>query len=182
MPAYDIVSEKELVEGCIRQDSKYQEMLYRKYAKNMFGVCLGYAKDHATAKDILQDGFIKIFKKIDKFSWQGSLEGWIRRIIINTAIDDYRKSVRQREYVELEEKLMNIGYNNVLEELNTTDVVKLIHFLPEGARVIFNLYTIEGYGHKEIAEQLGISEGTSKSQYARAKKLLQDMILEDAYV
>lgn len=142
----------------------------------MFGICLGYSNDYSTAKDILQEGFIKVFGNFKDYRKEGSLEGWIRRIIVNTAIDHYRKSVRTFKTIELEDQAVEPMDSNVVEKLNTEDLLKLINQMPEGYRIVFNLYVVEGYSHREIAEQLQISEGTSKSQLARAKKFLQQRL------
>lgn len=172
--------ENDLIEGCIKQDRKCQEMLYRLYSKKMFGVCLGYSKDHSIAKDLLQEGFIRIFNNIHHFKKDGSLEGWIRRVIVNVSIDNYRKSIRLFNTVELNpnDRDANLVDDSVLDKINMDDLLRLIQQLPEGYRIVFNLYVIEGYSHKEISEQLQISEGTSKSQLSRAKKYLQEKILK----
>src|ERR1051325_908861 len=169
------LSETELVQGCLNNDRSCQEMLYKKYSSSMFGICLGYAKDRDDAKDILQEGFIKIFGNLKNFKG-GSLEGWIRRIITHTAIDFYRKKVRMQNTVDVEEVHDLAVDVSVLEELGAKDLLMLMRQLPEGAKLIFNLYIVEGYTHKEIAEMLGVTEGTSKSQFSRAKHLLQNLI------
>ena len=169
----EIYSDEDLIVGCRKSKRLYQEILYRRYAKKMYGVCLSYAGDRDFAMDILQESFIKVFNKIDSFKNEGSLEGWIRRIVVNTAID----LIRQRKNINMhlkEEVLENQGYNdnNLLPRLQLQELVEFIKKLPEGARLIFNLFAMEGYTHKEIAKELQISEGTSKSQYNRAKGLL----------
>jgi len=173
----ELYSDAELVQGCKQNERKYQELLYRKYAKKMYGICLSYAADRAMAQDILQDGFIKVFKKIDSFREQGSLEGWIRRIITNTALDYMRQKSRTFEFIdenrEVEEQQLD---NTILEKINSDGLLKIIQQLPHGARTVFNLYAVEGYTHKEIADKLEITEGTSKSQFKRARKLLKELI------
>ena len=168
-----------LVEGCKKGDRKAQEVLYQQFGRRMFGVCLRYAHDYATAEDILQDGFIKVYNGISGFRGEGSLEGWIRRIIVNTAIEQYRKSVRLHVLMEYEERYADPIEENALSDLKLEDLLNLIQELPDGFRTVFNLHVIEGYTHKEIAEKLEISEGTSKSQLARARKLLQKKILKE---
>lgn len=166
-------SDEELIRNCIQQDRKAQELLYHKFSKKMYGVCLGYAKDRDEAKDILQEGFIKVFTNLKKYTTDGSFEGWIRRIIVNTAIDHYRKSTNEHTSVNIE-NIPDIETDcSVLEAMGAKELIVLIHKLPEGARIIFNLYVVEGYTHKEIAEIMNISEGTSKSQLSRGKQLLQ---------
>jgi RNA polymerase sigma-70 factor (ECF subfamily) len=164
----------QVVEGCQRSDRKCQEQLYRLYAQKMYAICLAYAKDKAVAQDILQDGFVKVFLHIKKFDPQNSLEGWIRRIITNTAIDYFRSGRRLNAYIELvEEHNSEVAEDTINKHINVEEILYFLRKLPDGARVIFNLYAIEGYSHKEIAEKLSISEGTSKSQYSRARGLLQ---------
>lgn len=169
-------SDRELVEGCLqgRRDSQHQ--LYKKYASKMFGVCLGYAKDRDDAKDILQEGFIKVFGSLKNYKGEGSLEGWVRRIIVNTAIDYYRKALKERNSVNIEDARDLPVEVSVLERMQAGELLELVNRLPDGAKLIFNLYVVEGYTHKEIAEMLQINQGTSKSQFARARMLLQDLI------
>jgi RNA polymerase sigma-70 factor (ECF subfamily) len=181
MEERELYSDSDLVQGCKNNERKYQELLYRKYAKKMYGICLGYAKDRSMAQDILQDGFVKVFKKIGDFREEGSLEGWIRRIITNTALDHLRKKSKLHEFIddnkEVEEERLD---NSILENINADGIFKLITRLPEGAKAVFNLYAIEGYTHKEIADKLEITEGTSKSQFKRARSLLK-ALLRDFY-
>lgn len=142
----------------------------------MFGICLGYANDRDQAKDILQDGFIKIFASIKNYNNNGSLEWWVRRIIVNTAIDYYRKSIKELNNVDIEEAENMDGETSILENIYEKELLSLIQKLPEGSRIIFNLFVIEGYNHLEISELLNISQGTSKSQFSRARLLLKEMI------
>lgn len=169
-------SDSELVEGCLQGHRDSQQQLYKKYASKMFGVCLGYAKDRDDAKDIMQEGFIKVFGSLKNYKGDGSLEGWVRRIIVNTAIDYYRKSLKERNSVDIEDARDLPVEVSVLERMQATELLELVNRLPDGARMIFNLYVVEGYTHKEIAEMLQINQGTSKSQFARARTLLQDLI------
>ena len=139
----------------------------------MYGICLSYAGDRDMAQDMLQDSYIKIFKRIKDFKQEGSLEGWIRRIVSNTAIDHLRKQQRIQKYISDKEEIKENSYeSDALQNLQTEDVLDQVGRLPEGARVVFNLYALEGYTHKEIAKKLNITEGTSKSQFNRARKLL----------
>lgn len=166
-----------LIEGCQKKDRKFQEILYRKFAKKMYGICLTYANNRSNAQDILQDGFMKIFMKIDGFNNEGSLEGWVRKIIVNTAIDYFRRTQREYKFVSLEdtEEQQELS-NNVMDQVKKEELLGHLHQLPEGARLIFNLYAVEGYTHKEIAQKLEITVGTSKSQLSRAKVLLRKML------
>lgn len=168
--------DRELVLRCIDGDRKSQEILYRKFASKMYGVCLGYSRKPEEAQDILQDGFIKAFASLHKYEGSGSLEGWIRKIIINTAVDYYRKNLKTLPGVDEQELNYFAIDAEVYSKLNNEEIIRLIRQLPEGARIIFNLYAVEGYNHNEIAAMLNISVGTSKSQYSRARSLLQSML------
>jgi RNA polymerase sigma-70 factor (ECF subfamily) len=153
-----------------------QQELYQRFAPKMFGVCLRYAGNSDEAEDILQEGFIKVFNKISSFRGEGSFEGWIRRIFVNTAIEQYRKKIYLQPITEYEENTIEGKYLTVLDSLAEKDIIELVQQLSPGYRTVFNMYVIEGYTHRQIAESLGISEGTSKSQLSRAKLILQDMV------
>ena len=167
---------KEIIEGCYQGNRKHQEALYNMFASKMFGVCLTYTKDRDLAQDILHDGFFKVFKKFDQYNDAWSLNAWIRRIIVNTAIDHFRKTNRMTN-VDFQESAYLAGtHDDVTEISKTADLSQLINMLPKGAKTIFNLYTIEGYKHREIAELLEISVGTSKSQLSKAKTVLKELV------
>lgn len=172
----------ELMEGCKVGNRQMQELLYRQTSAKMLAVCMRYAKDQMEAEDVLQLGYIKIFNKIKEFKNEGSFEGWIRKIMVNTAIESYRKNLRMLNVVPIEEAYeqpANLdGDGDVFGNLGMQDLIKLIQNLADGYRMVFNMYVIEGYAHKEIAEILGISEGTSKSQLSRARIILQQQILK----
>ena len=177
MGQQELYSDVELWEGCKKNKRKYQELLYRKYAKKMYGICLSYARDRAMAQDILQDGFVKVFQKIKTFKAQGSLEGWIRRIITNTALDHLRQRSRQMDFIDVNQEVEEEKIDQtILDKINTDGILEKVSQLPNGARTVFNLYAVEGYTHKEIAQKLNITEGTSKSQYKRARAMLKDLI------
>jgi RNA polymerase sigma-70 factor (ECF subfamily) len=142
----------------------------------MFAVCLRYAKNREAAEDLLQEGFVKVFINIDKFRGDGSFEGWVRRIIVNTAVEHYRKSTKMYPMVNVDDINKDIPWADTGDELELEDLMKMIDKLSHGYKTIFNLYVVEGYSHKEIGEMLEISEGTSKSQLARARYLLMDMV------
>lgn len=167
-----------LLEGCKKNDRKAQELLYRSLASKMLGVCVRYAKDSFEAEDILQSGFVKVFQKISEFRNEGSFEGWIRRIMVNTAIEVYRKNHRRLNVVDIDEVYDEPQSMFDMTGLETKDLLKLIRQLPVGYRMVFNMYVIEGYSHKEIGKQLAISEGASKSQLSRARALLREKILK----
>ena len=169
-------NEHDLIEGCIRGDRKMQRELYERFAPKMYGVCLRYASNAEEAEDILQEGFIKVFRKITSYRGEGSFEGWIRRIFVNTAIEYYRKKTYLQPITEHEENTVEGKYLSVLDNLAEKDIIKLVQQLSPGYRTVFNMYVVEGYTHKQIADLLGISEGTSKSQLSRAKQILQDMV------
>lgn len=169
-------TETELINGCVVGDREAQKVLYHRYSGKMFSVCLRYAKDYHSAEDVLQEGFIKVFRYISKFRHEGSFEGWMRRIFINTSIEFLRKSVSMYSIVDNEDKPIDIIDETHFDDLDHQDLTQMVQSLSPGYRTIFNLYVIEGYSHKEIAKMLEINEGTSKSQLARARILLQKKI------
>ncbi|HON52434.1 MAG TPA: RNA polymerase sigma factor [Bacteroidales bacterium] len=162
-----------------------QKILYEKYASKLYALCMRYAKDRAEADDILQEGFIKIYTKIDQFSQEHSFEGWIKRIIINTAITHYNQNLKHyyQEDIDQINELEITNDEEVYEaEYSQEELLNIIHSLADGYRMVFNLYVIEGYKHKEISEILGIDIATSKSQLHRAKKIIQEKLEEIAKV
>ena len=163
----------EIIRGCISGKPEAQEALYKKFSGKLFGVSLRYTKDYSSAEDVLHEGFIKIFKNISGFKGSGSLEGWMRRIIINTALERFRKNFQLFSISEINEQEESLNYNHILTEIAAKDLLNLIQELPSAYRMVFNLYAIDGYTHKEIGEILSISEGTSKSNLSRARKILQ---------
>lgn len=170
-------SDKELIEGCLANDPKAQEFLYKRFSRRMYGVCLRYAKNTLEADDILQEGFIKVFTFLKDFRQDGSLEGWIRRTFVNTAINYYHS--RENEWKETTiDKAASYSSEteDAISRISAEDLLQLIRQLPEGYRMVFNLYVIEGYNHQEIAEMLNISENTSKSQLSRARAALQEKL------
>ncbi|AMS27634.1 hypothetical protein AEM51_12015 [Bacteroidetes bacterium UKL13-3] len=165
--------EKDIIRDCIDGKRLSQKCLYAHFASKMLGVCMRYAKDRAEAEDMLQEGFIKVFQNIAKFKNEGSFEGWIRRIMIFTAINWFKH--RSRKF---QEDLDQVGYDapfedDIVSRISAKEIVALVQQMPEGYRMVFNLYAVEGYTHREISELLGIAEGTSKSQYSRAKQYMQ---------
>jgi len=166
-----------LLDGCKRGDRKAQEMLYHAVASKMFNVCMRYASSDEEAQDMLQNGFIRVFKSLSTFREEGSFEGWIRRIIINTAIEMYRKNINKQNTVQLDEMFDQEQDLFDMQRLEVSDLMKIIQQLPDGYRIVFNMYAIEGYSHKEIAKSLQISEGASKSQLSRARAWLKNKLL-----
>lgn len=171
-------NQDEILKGCVNGKRQAQNTLYRQFAAKMYGVCLRYAKDSTDAEDILQDGFVKVFQHIGSFKNEGSLEGWIRRIIVNTALEKFRKKNPLYPVGEIYEVAKNLKYDDIDGHIAVQELMGLVQKLPPGYKVVFNLYAIEGYSHKEISEQLGISEGTSKSQLARARATLQEEVVK----
>ncbi|MCS6991868.1 MAG: sigma-70 family RNA polymerase sigma factor [Chitinophagales bacterium] len=168
--------EAELIQGCLQGDRQCCKLLYEQTASVMFGICLRYASDFHEAEDILQEGYIKVFRYISQYRGDGPLEGWMRRIFINTALAYGRRhkceSPTEDPPYPDDEPLTA----DVLSRLETFELLELVQNLPRGYRMVFNLYVIDGYSHKEIAGLLGISEGTSKSQLARARSQLRKML------
>ena len=166
-----------LVIECVKGNVRAQQKLFDKFARKMLGVCLRYSKNIEQAEDVLQDGFVKVYSKLKDFKMEGSLEGWIRRIMVNTALDQIRKNGKLLGDTNIDD----VGYkieNNafVFEGLVAEDLMKLIQSMPTGYKVVFNMFAIEGYTHFEIAKTLGISENTSKSQYSRARAYLREKL------
>lgn len=172
------ITDSDLIRGCIDGDPRMQEELYRKFSPKMYAVCLRYAGNNDDAQDLLQDGFIKVFRNLTKFRNEGSFEGWMRRVFVNTSIEHYRRKVHLNSISEQEERIIEDASVSVLDQLAERDIVQLVRELSPGYRAVFNLYVIEGYSHKEIADMLQISEGTSKSQLARAKSILQKKVAD----
>ena len=173
------ISEPDLIKGCLDGNRQMQEELYNRFAGKMYAVCLRYANSPEEAQDLLQDGFIKVYRNLHRFRFEGSFEGWIRRVFINSSIEHFRKKSLQLSRVsEKEEGTVEDTDISALDSLAEKDIIHLIQELSPGYRTVFNLYVIEGYSHKEIADQLGISEGTSKSQLARARSILQKKVTQ----
>ena len=162
-----------LVNKCIANERQYQEKLYKKYADDMFAVCMTYCTNEDDACDVMQEGFIKVFRKLETFNFDCPLRMWIRRIIVNTALDFYRKSKRLEKKKDELKQMPEQTNNGILEQLGADELIRLVNSLPLRASIILKLYAIEGYSHKEIANKLDISEGTSKSQLSRARNLLR---------
>jgi RNA polymerase sigma-70 factor (ECF subfamily) len=173
-----MVNDLDIIKGCARHERRAQQMLYDKYSRFLLGVCLRYATDRSEAEDILQDSFLKIFFSIGDFSGTGSFPGWLRKVAVNTAITHYHKNLKHRYHIEIEEYVsVETGTSSFEEDLFSSDeLFKVLNDLPTGYRMVFNLYAVEGYKHKEIAEMLGIDTNTSKSQYSRAKAVLRDKL------
>ncbi len=165
-----------LLKDCKRGKAQSQEALYRRFASAMYGLCLQYANNEEDAQDIMQEGFIKVFSKLDQVKNPAALPGWIRRVMINTALERYRSQVVLQRVDEVREEHHAESGNDALDSLGCDELVALIQTLSPRYRMVFNLYAIEGYSHQEISDELGISIGTSKSNLSRARTILQEKV------
>lgn len=176
------MNDSQIIAACKKKDRNAQKALYELYAPKMMAVCLRYSRDYETARDLLHDGFIQVFQKINSYKEIGSFEGWIRRIFVNISLENYRQEQRknlvyndygkeeQSEYESPQDDILDIG------DIPREDILKIIQEMPEGYRTIFNLIIFEDMSHKEISSQLGISESSSRSQFFRAKEFLQKRV------
>lgn len=172
-----MVTEQDIIKGCMAGKREFQKKLYETFSGKMFYVCLRYCKNREEAEDVLQDAFIKVFKHIGTFKFEGSFEGWVRRIMVNTAIEHIRKNKNTHAFDDVENMVESPESElDITGKLNERELLKMVHMLPDGYRAVFNMYAIEGYSHKEIAETLGIAEGTSKSQLSKAKEFLKTLL------
>jgi len=172
-------SDSDILKGCIRQKPRAQRELFDKYGKQLLGICMRYASCREEAEDILQEGFVKIFNHITAFKGDGSLMAWMRRIVINTAITHYHRDLKHRYHSDISE-VRNKGSEEAVfgdAEFTEEELWKVIHAMPDGYRMVFCLYAIDGYKHREIADLMNIDENTSKSQYSRARRWLQERLL-----
>jgi RNA polymerase sigma factor (sigma-70 family) len=165
-----------IIKECIAGKRESQHRLYNRFSPKMFGLCLQYMGDYDEAQDVLQEGFIKVFKNLKQFNNKGSFEGWIRKIIINTAIEKFRKKNYLYPLEDAVEYNETYAYDDIIENVSAKDLMNIIQNLSPQYRVVFNLYAIEGYSHKEISIKLNISEGTSKSNLSRARSILQEKV------
>jgi RNA polymerase sigma factor (sigma-70 family) len=174
-----MLNEQELIDGCRKSTRSFQKALYERYCRKMMVVCMRYSRTTAEAEDILQEGFVKVFQGIANFRQESKLETWITRIMVNTALNFQRRKLYLFPMVDVEE--IDLPEEEVsISDINFTQLLEMIQSLPQGCQIVFNLFAIEGYNHKEIGEMLGISEGTSKSQYSRARSLLQEKLLKES--
>jgi RNA polymerase sigma-70 factor (ECF subfamily) len=170
--------EQQLIAGCIEGKSWAQRAIYDRFAATMMSVCVRYVTDRQTAQDVLQDGFIKLFNKIDTYSGTGAFGGWVRRIFVTTALEHLRRNdaLKQSASIDDIENFIENYDETAIQKMSVDDIMECIASLADGYRTVFNLYAIEGYNHAEIAEMLGITEATSRSQFMRARKILQQKI------
>jgi RNA polymerase sigma-70 factor (ECF subfamily) len=175
--AFSVV-EEELIKGCIKNERLAQKRLYERFYGKMFGVCMRYSSHREQATEIMNLAFFKVFKTMESFAEKGgNLEAWIYRIMVNTAIDYLRAELRH-QHSDIEKTVYVEDTSDVISDMSAEDIMRMVNKLTPAYRTVFNLYVVEGYNHKEIGEMLGISEGTSKSNLAKARAKLQDMIIE----
>ena len=184
IPLY--TTDEQLVKACQKADPKAQKRVYEKYAPKMLAICKRYLVDELEAEDVMIEGFMKVFNKIDSFKLEGSFEGWIKRIMVNEALMLLRSKKKEGFSVDLDSAHYEIEPHFTPNSLEVDELIKIIAGLPTGFRTVFNLYAIEGYSHAEIAKELNITEGTSKSQLSRARVILQNLVqkndIRDAYI
>jgi RNA polymerase sigma factor (sigma-70 family) len=172
------MTEEAILQGCLRNDAVAQKELYNRYSPKMLAVCYRFGHNREDAEDMLQEGFIKVFSQIHTFRNQGAFEGWVRRIIVHTCINNLKKNKKFNESVDIiHATTLHVREESVPSIVQAKQVVECIRLLPIGYRTVLNLYAIEGYSHKEIAGMLDIEESTSRSQYTRAKQMLEDILV-----
>lgn len=165
-----------LIQGCLQQDREAQRKLYRNFYGYAMSICVRYSKSNEEAHEVLNDGFMKVFTKIEKYDTEKSFKGWVRRVMINTALDNYRRNYKHYHHRDLEEAEQETTTETITHQLSHADLMQLVQRLSPGYRAVFNLYAIDGYTHEEISELLGISVGTSKSNLSKARANLQAML------
>ena len=175
MKGHRITDEKQLIEGCRNGESWAQKLVYEQHASTMMSVCIRYVGDYETARDLLQEGFIKVFTKIDSYSGSGAFAGWVRRVFVTTALEYLRQNNALKQSTELDDfhTVFEDNQPSIIDNITADELLNCVAKLSEGYRTVFNLYAIEGYSHAEIAEMLQISENTSRSQFMRARNILQ---------
>lgn len=172
-----VQNEQQLISGCQNGDRRAQKQLYEAFSGKMMGVCLRYCKDRETARDLLHDGFLKVYSHIVDYEGKGSFEGWIRRIMINTALEHIRRQNDEGFRLNIEEAYtLSNGDLSILDKMQAEELIKLIQKLPDIYRTVFNLFVVEGYSHKEIADEMNITESSSRVYLTRAKQSLQEML------
>jgi RNA polymerase sigma factor (sigma-70 family) len=173
------MTEELMLAGCLKNDAASQDALYARFSPRMLGVCYRFAKNREDAEDMLQEGFIKVFSQIHQYRGDGSLEGWIRRILVHTCINILKKNKKFSECVDIRNAYgLMIREDMIPGIMQAKEVVECIRMLPLGYRTVLNLYAIEGYSHREIGHLLDIEESTSRSQYTRAKSMLEDILVK----
>lgn len=169
-----MISDSELIKGCLEGKKEVQKQLYQKHASTMLGICLRYFQTREEAEDALQEGFIRVFTNLVSFRNEGSLEGWIKRIMVNTSLNLVRNQMKHQFHMDIEDAEGDLSEEEeITGNISRDEMLRLLQELPNGYRMVFNLYEIEGYSHKEIAEALSVTVSTSKTQLLKARKLLQ---------
>jgi len=177
-PTVHLEETPQLIKACLAEDRNAQRRLYELFAPKMFGVCLRYARDREEAEDIMQEGFVQVFKSLHQFKFSGSFEGWIRKIMVYSAIAKYRGRSKLHSVLNIEsENIIDYRNEDILSQLGKKELLKMVQDLPPAYRLVFNMYVFEGLKHREIAQQLDISEGTSKSNLHDAKLILQRAVM-----
>lgn len=173
-----MINDGQILEGCLKHDKRSQKLLFEKYSGMLMGICIRYATDVPEAEDILQESLLKVYLNIGDYSGEGSFIGWMRRIVINTAITHYHRNLKHKHYVEIEEVFTGETGDESIPDTQYTaeELQRVMDLLPPGYKMIFNLYAIEGYKHREIADMLDIDVNTSKSQYSRARSFLRNKL------
>lgn len=171
-------SDDAIVEGCLKDDRRFQQLLYEKFYGSMMTVCMRYAGDREEARDVLHEAFIKVYGNLTKFESGTNLGAWIRRIVVNTAIDAYRRSAKVPPSVEVNTAIHEADSKDIISDMSAAEILKLVQSLTPAYRTVFNMYVMDGYSHKEIGEILGVSEGTSKSNLSKARVKLQKLVLD----
>ncbi|MEM0997672.1 MAG: sigma-70 family RNA polymerase sigma factor [Bacteroidota bacterium] len=175
------MDESELIAGCLKGSKRHQKALYDLFSGRMMGLCMRYAASEEEAEDILQEGFVTVFRKIDTYQGTGELGAWVRKVVLNAALMNYRRNKKHRFQVDIDEVVHQPATDdNIFQQLSARDLLAMVQLLPARCRMVFNLYAVEGYNHREIGEQLEISVGTSKSQFSRARHLLKEMIAHES--
>ena len=171
------MTEKEIIEGCQKGNRKAQNMLYHNYRYQLFGVCLRYSKDRQEAEDLLQEGFITIFKNLYQYRPIGSFKAWMHTVVVRVALQHVRRQKKLFSPIDINQLADEYQtHEDIFSDFRAKELIKMIQKLPNGYRAVFNLYVLEGYAHKEIAEMLGVTIGTSKSQLSKAKAMLKRML------
>lgn len=166
-----------LVKACLAKDSKAQYQLYQYLAPKMLGVCMRYAKDQSEAEDFMQEGFIRMFMKLEQYKFDGVFEGWVRRIMVNTSLEILRSQLKHANHQDIDDVSYELGKDeDIMSQLSMKELMKIVQSLSPMYRAVFNLYVFEGYKHKEIAQELGVSEGTSKSNLSAARNILKEKV------
>jgi len=172
------MSDREIILGCLQKNRNYQKILFDKYSGILMTVCRRYFPEHELAEDALQEGFIRIFQSLQQFNFQGSFEGWLKKVVVNVALRKIQTERKVRDWADLSSAENKEFRCSAIDKLEEEDILTIIGSLPSGYRTVFNMYVMDGFSHKEIAGVLSITESTSRSQLVKARQMLQKMIIE----